>query len=171
MAHNRPAETSIGGIGCLIIGLMVAVLIYNAVDSFKAIPVGTQCTTSRAAYGVKDLTESYAKLEKSQEAHDNIGLAELSERDVAVFLPAGTACLVIDTDFTQHFTLYRQVRVLNGSYFGKAFWIKKEYLTAQSQTARPVTCRDSHEYLGASGVCLCEEGYISDPATLKCVPR
>jgi hypothetical protein len=157
----------------LFIGLLAVVIV-----SQGDFPVGTRCSILRSTYGLKDLDKAYANWDKAQKANDELGLAELGQHDVAVLLPFGTSCLVIDTDFFTHFIGYRQVRVLSDPYLGKAFWVKQSDLNKSSPTSptppRPETCHDPNEWRGPSGDwqdCFCKKGYKRDATTLKCVPE
>ncbi len=109
---------------------VVIIAVKSVSDDSVAIPVGSRCSTARATYGLKDLGKAFADLEKAQKANDEFGLAELAQRDVAVLLPAGIPCLVIDTNFLDHFASYRQVRILSEPYLGEALWVKKGDLAA-----------------------------------------
>lgn len=145
----------------------------SALDKSEAIPVGSNCSVSQPSYGLKDLDKAYDDLDKAEKANDEIGLTELAQRGAAVLFSAETSCLVIDTDFFKHFTFYRQVRILGGPYFGKAFWVKVTALqkaVSPPSPPRPVTCHDPNEAHGSPGNCVCKEGYKRD-ATTKCVPE
>jgi len=161
------------GVGVVL--LLIAVFIGKSVlDESDAIQVGSKCSVSQPTYGSKDLDKAHDDLDKAKKADDEIGLSELAQRGVAVLLPAETSCLVIDSDFFKHFTFYRQVRILSGPHFGKAFWVKVTSLQQveppRSPPPSPVTCHDPSEVLGSSGNCWCKEGYKRE-TTMKCVPE
>ena len=41
--------------------------------------------------------------------------------------------------------------------------------SVETPKVRPETCRDPHEHLGSSGVCLCDTGYHNEPTSLTCI--
>lgn len=138
METEEPAQNRVGavalaarniGLGVLVFVVIIAVKSAVSDDSV-AIPVGSRCSIARATYGLKDLGKAYSDLEKAQKANDEFGLTELARRDVAVLLRADIPCLVIDTNFLDHFASYRQVRVLSEPYLGEALWVKKSDLAA-----------------------------------------
>jgi hypothetical protein len=162
--------------------LIFAFCVINEVGpEWMRVPDGSHCVVSESVYGVRDLDKAYDELTKAQKVNDDLGIAELVHRDVATPVPVGTHVLVIDGDFFRHLAFYRDVRILDGPYMGKAVWVNRDALqptpapqvsSAQPPVAQPPipeTCRDPHESLGSTGVCFCEPGYTREPTTLKCV--
>ena len=171
--------------GLLIVIIGIVVVDSVGTETTQILP-GSHCRVSRAIYGTRDLDKAYDELEKAQEVNDEYGLAELTQRDVAILLSGGTHGLVIESDFFAHLSFYRKVRILDGPYAGKALWVRMNALEADpgtqapapqasdgqppvAQPSIPETCRDPHERLGSTGVCFCEPGYKRDATTLKCV--
>jgi hypothetical protein len=183
MAGEPAKKASSGESGCAAILLILCVIVYNSFDHSEKFSVGAHCSLARTTYGTKDIVgQSYAEFDKATAAKDELGLADMIERHVVALLPEGTSCLIIDTNFFEHYTPYRRVRILSGWDVGKAFWVKKSDLVAgpsspqtesKSEPAppRPATCTDPNEYLGETGNCWCKEGYTRDMTTQKCVPR
>lgn len=164
--------------------LIFALFVVNEVgDEWMRVPDGSHCVVSQSVYGVRDLGKAYDELTKAQKVNDDLGIAELVQKEVAIPVAVGTHVLVIESDFLKRLTFYRDVRILDGPYTGKAVWVNRDALqtrpapqtsVAQPPSAQPLlpeTCRDPHERLGSTGVCFCEPGYTSDPDTLKCVPK
>jgi hypothetical protein len=153
--------------------LFVAVATVGNMGMPGQVSPGSRCLVSRAIYGTRDLGKAHDELEKAQNVNDEYGLTELAQRDLAIPISEGTHGLVVDSDFFKHLVAYRQVRILDGPYTGKALWISSDALRVdpgpQSVAAMPENCYDPHESLGANGVCFCELGYKRDAATLECV--
>lgn len=67
--------------------------------------------------------ESFNMWTKACVAKDYIGMAQLESAGLVFPVPNGTKVLVIDRD-----TFIRQVRILEGSAFGKSGWLPFEWL-------------------------------------------
>jgi hypothetical protein len=67
--------------------------------------------------------EAYNKMLDAAIAKDDIGIGQMALAGLIVLLPRGTKVKVIDTTFGT-----RQVRVQEGEYYGKAFWVAMEHV-------------------------------------------
>lgn len=123
-----------GGWALRLLVIGVALLVGRAWLNDEELRAGSRCLVAKTTYGIRDLGRAYEDLEKSRRAGDEIGLAQLIERDDVALLSPGTYGLVIDTDFWKHWSFYRQVRITSGSDLGKALWIE---LNALKPAANP----------------------------------
>lgn len=169
-------------LGCWLVVLCLAGIVIYFIDFINDLPAGSNCIVSANTYGTRDLDKTYEALDKAQRVGDQFGVAELLQSEAAILIAEDTHGLVIDSDIFKHFFPYREVRLLEGPYVGKALWLKKYALRLATPTQQPSAqqpsnvnnspCRDPHARRGpTTGVCFCEPGWKTDPTTLDCVPK
>lgn len=73
-----------GIIARILMVIVAASVILADFESWTAIPKGSRCKLRKAAYGTRDVDKARESLENAQKIHDEWGISELSNADLAV---------------------------------------------------------------------------------------